>query len=325
MYCSQCGYNNPASAKYCGHCKLNFESGAFNAAPKIKLPAPLYAGFWLRFIAAILDLLIFIACLILLFFSLVAVIALSGRDSIVHNDMAARLFFGTLILLWIAYPILMESGIQGATFGKRWVNIKVTDTRGQRLTFTRASWRFLAHFISWLPLFGGLLMQPFTPRKQALHDMLAATLVVRTRDSKKISVMATVVVLFVALMVPLVAAFATVGLPVFQQHIQKVQLEKGLKTGRQAAAVVLRFHENNGRVPAAWADTGTHINFPAEVASIDINPQNGELTLTFSDSVRNGIRNRHLIFTAVLESDQRVGWKCHSSDIEARLLPDACR
>lgn len=284
-----------------------------------------YAGFWVRFLAVFLDLLILGSVVLLMFLSIAGFIALNGREHILHDRLAVSLFYGGIICMATAYYILMESGAQGATFGKRWLNIKVLDTSGHRLSASRASARLLAHPFSYLLLMAGLLMQPLTRRKQALHDMLAGTVVVRANDSTKISLMASLLVLFFALMAPVLALFATAGLPVYQQHILKVQMDKGMQAGSNASLAVANFYRNNGRVPSAISDIHGNSSHSPHVAGIDINQLNGELTVTFSETTRKTISNKHLLFTPALEADQSISWKCHSNDIEVRILPVTCK
>jgi len=50
---------------------------------------------------------------------------------------------------------------------------------GDPISFQRAALRHLAKFLSSLLLGTGWLLAAFTPRKQALHDLLAGTLVLR--------------------------------------------------------------------------------------------------------------------------------------------------
>ena len=57
--------------------------------------------------------------------------------------------------------------------------MRVTDASGQRITFTRATARFFAKIPSNLPLGMGLVFPLFTFRTQALHDIMAETLVLR--------------------------------------------------------------------------------------------------------------------------------------------------
>jgi uncharacterized RDD family membrane protein YckC/Tfp pilus assembly protein PilE len=324
MYCTQCGYNNPASARFCKNCELDLQAGAIDADRAVKPEILIYAGFWVRLAAAFLDVLAIAAVVILLVFSIAVLVALTGRDDILHNQQAISIFYWTVICMSAAYYILMESGEHGATFGKRWVNIKVLDAKGDRLSIARALARFLARLFSYLLLLGGFLIQPFTQRKQALHDLLAGTVVVRANDSNKVSIMASLLVLFFALMVPVLAIFSTVGVPLFQQYILKVQLNHAVQTGKEATLAVAHFYRNNGKVPATISDAA-NISLTSHVAGIAINQQNGEVTLTFSESVRKALRNKTLLFTPTLQADHSISWQCHSNDIEARLLPDTCK
>lgn len=83
-----------------------------------------------------------------------------------------------LILGWFYYA-LMESSRHQGTLGKMALGIKVTDMDGQRITFGRATGRYFGKMLSGLTLGIGYMMAGWTERKQALHDLLADTLVVR--------------------------------------------------------------------------------------------------------------------------------------------------
>ena len=65
-----------------------------------------------------------------------------------------------------------------ATVGKRALGMVVTGVDGSRISFARATGRHFAKYISAIILFIGFIMAAFTAKKQALHDMIAATLVV---------------------------------------------------------------------------------------------------------------------------------------------------
>lgn len=325
MYCSQCGYNNPVTADYCKNCEISFSGNSPESLPAMHSAMLIYAGFRTRLLAALLDLLVFCSFVILLFLAAAILIALTGADDYLHNNLDTPFFYGMVAFVYVSYTTLMEAGSRGATPGKRWMNIRVQDIHGNRLGYSQAFWRMLARKLSYLTIGTGFLLQPFTPRQQALHDLLASTVVVKENESKKIHFMATLVVLFVALMLPALALFATAGLPLYQQYIHKVQLDKGIKIGRLTAAAVSRFYRNNGRVPATIADTGSYISSSRHVAGVALNPQNGELTVTYSATVRKPLRDRHLIFTPGLAPDNSIVWKCHSNDIEMRYLPDTCQ
>ena len=130
-----------------------------------------YAGFWVRLAAAAID----TALLGIVGLAVgVAVLAWTAR-------MADAQAFGGAIMLavgWL-YFALMESSPGGATFGKRALRLQVlTADRMQRVGFLRATGRWVGRWVSAVVLAIGYLMQPFTARRQALHDLLAGTVVV---------------------------------------------------------------------------------------------------------------------------------------------------
>ena len=96
--------------------------------------------------------------------------------------MVSAIVIGTLGLLgsWI-YEAAMESSSKQATLGKMALGLKVTDLEGRRISFWRATGRHFAKIISGMPLLIGYIMAGFIARKQALHDMIAGTLVQRTQ------------------------------------------------------------------------------------------------------------------------------------------------
>jgi uncharacterized RDD family membrane protein YckC len=83
-----------------------------------------------------------------------------------------------LLVGWL-YSALQESSETQATFGKKMMGIVVTDLDGNRISFGRATGRHFAKIPSACVLLIGYIMAAFTERKQALHDMMAGTLVVK--------------------------------------------------------------------------------------------------------------------------------------------------
>jgi uncharacterized RDD family membrane protein YckC len=83
----------------------------------------------------------------------------------------------SMIINWL-YFAGFESSRWQATLGKRALGIAVTDLAGSRITFLRATARAFAHYLSLISFGIGYLIQPFTEKRQALHDLVAGTLVV---------------------------------------------------------------------------------------------------------------------------------------------------
>jgi uncharacterized RDD family membrane protein YckC len=146
-----------------------------------------YGGFWIRFVAWLLD--VIIVGLVLMPFRM-AILGVMGVSMGVGGmrDNPANLFVmlpalglsGMVMMAgsWL-YEALMTSSSKQATIGKMALGLKVTDLRGQRLTFARATGRYFAKYLSSMTLLIGYIIAGFTARKQALHDFAAGTYVVR--------------------------------------------------------------------------------------------------------------------------------------------------
>lgn len=141
-----------------------------------------YAGFWLRFAALIIDTIIMYAI------QFVIILALYGGFTGYINSMmdpttafSATYFamLGITLAVNVAYFCGLESSARQATFGKSAVGIKVTNLNGERISFVNAVGRYFGKIISGIILLIGFLMAAFTEKKQALHDMMAGTLVVK--------------------------------------------------------------------------------------------------------------------------------------------------
>ena len=201
MYCSKCGALMDPSETYCRACgtpavALNLVpvagQGIVSGAAAYVVPVSIYAGFWLRLVAYLIDSvvtvvpMVILALVILVFDGSVAILSRAARDGDVPpavGVLVAATFIGifvtTIVVRWLYYAY-SESSHWQATLGKRALGIYVTDAEGNRVTFARASGRFFAATISRLiPLWIGFIMAGFTARKQALHDMIASCLVLR--------------------------------------------------------------------------------------------------------------------------------------------------
>ena len=82
-------------------------------------------------------------------------------------------------IIKVLYDAWMESSPKQGSFGKQFMHVKVVDEAGQRLTFTKALLRSASKIISEIIFLLGYLLAAFDARKQALHDKIAKTLVVK--------------------------------------------------------------------------------------------------------------------------------------------------
>ena len=142
-----------------------------------------YAGFWIRFVAYLIDVL-----LIVVVMSILGGILGFGVTSAFDPAAAAGggvapgagLGYNAIsIVIGIAYFAGMESSALQATLGKKAVGLIVVDTQGRRISLGRAIGRYFAKILSGLILAIGYIMIAFTERKQGLHDLIVSTLVVK--------------------------------------------------------------------------------------------------------------------------------------------------
>lgn len=138
-----------------------------------------FATFWQRFAASFVDGIVIQILSIALGFSIGIVggaMGLAGDDG--SDALEALGGLVGLLTFWLYY-VLQESSESQATLGKRLIGLRVTDLQGRRISFGRATLRLVCKILSYLTLLIGFLIQPFTKRKQALHDLLAGTLVIK--------------------------------------------------------------------------------------------------------------------------------------------------
>ena len=178
--CPYCREAIPAWAMTCPHCgavvvKLQPGGPEIPEAPPAAaveaLALPLFAGFWKRLAAALID------------FGVLTVV-LAGVDSGIGAWFAGLGMWSGLVPVWLYYALMESSALQG-TLGKLALGIAVTDTAGRPVSFGRATARHFAKFLSAIPLGLGYLMVAFTAKKQGLHDLIAGTLVVNRPKARR--------------------------------------------------------------------------------------------------------------------------------------------
>ena len=135
--------------------------------------ATAYAGFWRRFAAALIDGALLNAVALVIFWLPVFGAGLMENAP----GLVVLLYLILLAACWL-YFALMESSSRQATLGKMALGIIVTSTSGGRIGFGAATGRYFGKILSSIFLIG-YVMAGFTSRKQALHDMMAGTLVMR--------------------------------------------------------------------------------------------------------------------------------------------------
>lgn len=137
-----------------------------------------YASFGKRLLAFILDWVILTIIGIIANFILSMVLrVLLGSSESAQLVIVLLGYLVGIVIGWLYYA-KQESSPKQATIGKDALGIVVTDMEGKRISFTKATVRYFSKILSGLILLIGYIMAAFTEKKQALHDMIAGTLVV---------------------------------------------------------------------------------------------------------------------------------------------------
>lgn len=135
-----------------------------------------YVGFWARVGAAIIDT-ILTMCITLPM--LAAIYGMAYFES--SNAVAGP---ADLLISWILPSVLVVLfwlKLQ-ATPGKMAVRARVVDAKtGKTMSLGQSVGRYLAYFVSTLPLGLGLFWVAWDAKKQGWHDKLAGTVVVRSK------------------------------------------------------------------------------------------------------------------------------------------------
>ncbi len=147
-----------------------------------------YGGFWWRVLAYFIDwvVLYIIMTIVMTIFGLgmtVPFMAFEQNPGAMFG-LGLSIVGGSLVLNWLYFAFLESSPWQG-TVGKLAIGLVVTDLNGNRISFGRATGRYFGKILSSMILCIGYIMVGFTERKQGLHDIIASTLVYKTRDPRE--------------------------------------------------------------------------------------------------------------------------------------------
>jgi uncharacterized RDD family membrane protein YckC len=141
------------------------------------------AGFWLRFVALVVD-----SALMMILLGVMMIGAAGVSEDLVVPT------YGLWVLISFLYWPVLESTTRRGTVGKMMLGLVVADIDGGKLPFLRSLLRNLAKIISAIPFYIGFLLAAFTARKQALHDLITKAVVLRQGASSFVRALGVLVV-----------------------------------------------------------------------------------------------------------------------------------
>jgi uncharacterized RDD family membrane protein YckC len=156
--CPSCGRLAGPGAIFCGFCRYQFRALAPGEGELA------YAGFWIRFVAYLID------GIILGFMNIVVASLIADPFTVIFVQFVLNATY--VIGFWIG---------QGATPGKMAVGVKIVMANGQPIEFGAACLRYVGYIACALTLGIGYLMIAFTAEKRGLQDYIGGTVVIKTR------------------------------------------------------------------------------------------------------------------------------------------------
>lgn len=187
VVCHECGKINlqADSLSYldffiCADCKPVFQEKIKEGA--IITSGFVYAGFWMRFLAKVIDNMIlqFVVSILQIFFG----IFIGSTNFFGSSHTAVFMFMGFAylfaILISASYSIFFN-GKYSATPGKMILKLKIVTVDGQNLTYGKAAGRFFGEILSGFVLSIGYIIAAFDEEKRTLHDRICNTRVITTQ------------------------------------------------------------------------------------------------------------------------------------------------
>jgi len=350
MFCAKCGISVLEGSRVCVNCGNPVATVGSAAAAVVSAPPatatpepPLYAGFWRRVAASAIDTLVLVGAM------LVPVIALSLAG--VAEKTVELVYMG---MSWVGgwlYYALQHSSSQQATLGKRAIGIKVTDLRGERIGFGRATGRYFATILSSLTLLVGFVMAGFTRQRQALHDMVAGTLVV-SRNTRPADVATgalrppqvsggVIAIATLASLVPAIGIIAAISIPAYQDYTIRAQVAKGLSLAATYQAAVENAYAAGQPFEEVQSDALQLPNmYSPYVSSISIT--DGVIVVEYGGDAHERLSGTQLLLVPGSTATRKVVWTCglapvpdgvtpaisgheQYTNVEPRYLPSDCR
>lgn len=268
---------------------------------------PEYAGFWRRVAAYSCDSLVLFIPIALLSFGLEALFG--ALDPTVLSFLAVAL----LVFLYDGFMISRR----GATYGRQYLGVEVVRKNGENLSFWRAGFRGILRVLTLL-LWGVLfLIQPFTSRRQALHDFAVGSVVLRTSPGKSPALILTVL-----LALPVLGILAAVALPAYQDYTMRSKVSEGVIVLQSLKGPATKYISAKQAIPRSIESLGVPIQKTPIVDAVGIDDNSGAIFVRFGPDT-GSVAGKKVILMPYM-TEKGFEWACGSVEIPKRMLPSSC-
>lgn len=272
------------------------DTDIFDAPAPARLPesqgdkSPVIAAFGRRLAAALIDgLVMFVPTTILM-----------ALPRAFLSDLPAWIAGGALaVLANLAYFTVLQGRAQGATFGKKALDIRVVRDNGDALGDGLSMGRYALLLLSSLLLLPCLV--PLLNRhRKGFHDMICGTVVIEGKmaedqvlDLSEASIgdwsPLTWVMASLMFLIPFTSGvIAAVSIPAYQDYVIRSQVAIAIEQARDASEKAVEYHSEHGRWPSQPEDIGLSKAMKiANVAMMNLDTQ-GTIALTFTADLISG-------------------------------------
>ena len=199
-------------------------------------------------------------------------------------------------------------------------------------------------------LYIGYLMAGFTKRRQALHDMIAGTLVVRKQYAPSEiensppapageDVVAVILIVFGG--IALIGILAAIAIPAYQDYTIRAQVTEGLELASPyKAAIAEALARGDAPIDIDSESLQLGVRDGHHVQSVQVH--SAAIVITYGREANARIQGRHLTSYAAVTASGDIVWVCGhakppapipgggedvvgTTDVEDKYLPSACR
>jgi uncharacterized RDD family membrane protein YckC len=317
----------------------------------------LYGGFWKRAVAWVIDHVI----RVLSYWAVALIVAALGDPGMISDDAfddggpLSLIGLFLMVLFFILYHPVFESSKYQASPGKLLLGIEVVDMHGQRLSFLRALGRNVASILSHasaVGLYFGYWMAGLTPRKQALHDLIASCLVVnknarpealpaQSRPSTGFPTWAIGLIVTLALSVPVLAILAVIAMPAYTAYSARNVVNETIADSMPLRQMLTQEVVARGRVAQHEREFGGRWPGRLNDGLAEASLVDGTLLITFGQDAPAALRGETIGMAMHELGDGLPHWQCGLANgpprrlsgvpgaelttVDSRYLPAHCR
>lgn len=346
MYCPSCGTAASENYRYCARCGAllpgNSPRPGAGANPDIALQVPavaapesnstilgteVYAGFWRRCAAILVDM----ALILIVDVALIAALTVASPKA--HDGAQATVTLIMMVAGWLYFALFESSKLQG-TPGKLVLRIRVTDLQGSRIGFWHSTGRNVARILSGIPLYTGYIAAGISRRRQAFHDMVANTLVVKRKyspaqvasvSSAAAESDASGVVIAVAAVIAvivLLGALAAIAIPAYQNYTIRAQVTEGLVLAGGFKTAIAEAIAAQGWKPRDISSETLGVVGPTQgkyVANMQV--VSGAIVITYGNAANVPLTNKTLVIYPGRNDNGDVVFICGRAQVPAGIKP----